>query len=165
LLKAENIFLRKPDRKDVDLILSWENNPEIWAITGTEKPFTAEEITKFIESAHNIDNHGQERFLICLQDVKRCVGAIDLFDYDAQRKSAGIGVLIADKKDRGKGIGSVALSCLIDYCRNQLKLVNVFCNIEPKNKESIRLFEKSGFQFIRSQVLFNRAVNYYELQL
>ena len=76
-----------------------------------------------------------------------------------------IGILIGEKSYRNKGYASEALNLIIDYCRNELSLVNLFCNIQKDNTTSIRLFEKCGFQFIEELVLFDNKVNYYELKL
>lgn len=165
MLVGEHIFLRKLLLSDVGVILKWENNPENWKISGTTKAFTALEIETFVSQPQDLKVNQQFRYVICLNDSKNPIGTLDLFEFDEQNKSVGIGVLIAEKVHRNKGCASEALALVIKYCRNELNLVNLFCNIQKDNATSIRLFEKNGFQFIQEKELFGKPVNYYELKL
>jgi len=73
------------------------------------------------------------------------VGSIDIFDFDPYHLRAGIGILIADEKYRRKGLASMSLTCIIDYCFKTLQLHQLYCNILSDNPESIQLFSKLGF--------------------
>jgi len=165
LLKSSTIFLRTLQSNDVDNILKWENNPKNWQVSGTIRDFTEEEIEVFVNSEHDLEVNQQIRYVICLNSTKEAIGTLDLFEHDAQSKTVGIGILIANQENRKRGYASETLNLIIDYCRNELKLVNLFCNIIKDNTASIRLFEKCGFQFIEEKELFNVQVNYYELKL
>ena len=88
-----------------------------------------------------------------------------MFELNKQTKSVGIGALVAEKAYRNKGSASESLRLIIAYCRNELNIVTIFCNIFKENKSSIRLFEKNGYQFIDERILFEKPVNYYELKL
>tara|TARA_B110000263_G_C14992143_1_gene366475 strand:+ start:23 stop:520 length:498 start_codon:yes stop_codon:yes gene_type:complete len=163
VLKSTNIFLRELQSTDVDFILDCENNSENWEVSGTTQPFTKQEITEFVDAKHDIYLNEQIRYVICINDLKTPIGTVDLFEFDEQTKSAGIGILIADKDSRRKGFAYEALNLISDYCRNELSVVNLFCNIQKNNTASIRLFEKNGFQFVEERILFEKPVNYYEL--
>lgn len=163
MLIGNHIFLRAIQPSDVDFILALENNSENWEVSGTTTSFTREEITTFVNTEHNIYKNYQYRFIICLSTNNQPIGTIDLFEFDEQQNQVGIGILIAKKEDRNKGYASEALRLVVNYCVTELKIVQLFCNIFKENKNSIRLFEKNGFQFIGERELFGRSVNYYEL--
>ncbi|PCI94438.1 MAG: GNAT family N-acetyltransferase [Flavobacteriales bacterium] len=165
LLKSQNIFLRKLESTDVDLILEWENNIENWEVSGTVKPFTKEEIEQFVNGNHDIYENKQIRYVICLVANNRAIGALDLFEFDSQNKTVGVGVLIAETENRRTGYASDSLNLICDYCSNELNVVTIFCNILKDNIASIRLFEKNGFQFVEERILFKKPINYYELKL
>jgi diamine N-acetyltransferase len=165
LLIGIHIFLRSIQSSDVEFILALENNPENWEVSGTTTPFTREEITSFVNAEHDIYKNEQYRFIICKKETNQPIGTIDLFEYNRQLNKAGIGIIIADEANRYKGFASEALQLTIDYCFTELKIVQLFCNIFKENKNSIRLFEKNGFQFIEERELFGKPVNYYELKL
>jgi diamine N-acetyltransferase len=76
----------------------------------------------------------------------RAIGCIDLFDFDPKNKKAGVGILIADQADRGKGYAQEALHLLIDYGYNTLDLHQLYANVRVDNENSINLFKKLGFE-------------------
>lgn len=164
MLKAEHIFLRKLQISDVDFIYDLENNPANWEVSNTHQSFTKKEIVEFVVSEQNIFLNKQLRFIICLNQNEQPIGCIDLFEFDEQKKEVGIGVLIAENQYRNKGYATEALKLLISYCKNELNVVHVFCNIFKKNTTSIRLFENCGFQFVEERILDENKVNYYELK-
>lgn len=163
MLISKNIFLRKLQPSDADAMFEWENNPENWKVSGTTKPFTKKEINAFVNTDCDINRHQQIRYVICSNLTQQAIGTIDLFEFDVNEKRVGIGVLIAEVGNRKKGYAKEALMLMIDYCRNELEIVTIFCNILKDNAASIRLFEKCGFCFIEEQVLYENEVNYYEL--
>jgi diamine N-acetyltransferase len=165
VLKSKRIFLRQLQTTDVDTLLKWENNKENWKVSGTTKPYTKEQISAFVSEKQKLQLNKQIRYVICLVDNFKPIGTIDLFEFDNQNKSVGVGVLIADKAFRKRGYGSEALKVITNYCRNERNIVTIFCSIYKENTESIRLFEKNGFQFIEEHLLFKQTVNYYELKM
>jgi len=165
VLKSQNIFLRKLESTDVDFILKWENNIENWSVSGTSVPFTIEEITGFVNDEQDLIKNEQIRYVICLTENDKPIGTVDLFEFDIQNKTVGVGVLIADNSHRQKGYASEVLNVISDYCRNELNVVTIFCNIYKDNKSSIRLFEKCGFHFVDERILFDKPVNYYNKTL
>jgi len=71
---------------------------------------------------------------------------IDLFDFDPKNLRAGLGIVILDENDRGKGIGEEALSLLIAYAFSILNLHQLYANILEENTISRHLFERLGFE-------------------
>ncbi len=165
MIIGQHIFLRELQPADAGVMSKWENDTDNWKVSGTIKPFTLNEIETFVNKKQDLELNEQIRFVICLKDSKDPIGTLDLFEFDAVKKSVGIGVLLAEKAYRKKGFATEAVNLIVDYCRNELKLVNLFCNIQKDNATSIRLFEKNGFQFIQEKELFEKPVNYYELKL
>ena len=163
-LISDNIYLRNLNLLDTSIIFEWENNPENWEVSNTEKLFTLQEIEEYVHQPQDIHLNQQLRFIICKNNNNKPIGCIDLFDYEV-KKSVGIGILIADKKFRNKGYATEALKLLIDYCRYELKVTNIFCNIFKTNTPSIRLFENCGFKFIEERMLDGNKVNYFELKI
>ena len=82
---------------------------------------------------------------------------IDLFDFDANNKRAGIGILIGETSERKKGFASEALQLLIDYCFDTLNLHQVYCNVGIDNEASILLFQKHLFQITGIKKQWNRV--------
>ncbi len=159
-LKSANIYLRNLSPLDASNLFDWENNPENWEVSNTEKLFTREEIEEFVHQPQDIHLNQQLRFMICLNNTNQSIGCIDLFEYEIGKR-VGVGILIADESSRNKGYATEALNLLIGYCRNELKVANIFCNIFKTNTPSIRLFENCGFTFVEERFLDHQKVNYY----
>jgi diamine N-acetyltransferase len=145
-MKYKEIKLRAVEPEDLELLYEWENENEYWIISNTTVPFSKYTLKRYIENSHrNIYEAGQLRLMIEHISSGTTIGAIDLFDFDAFHKRAGIGVLIANKAFRKKGYATMALTCLIDYCFKSLLLHQLYCNILENNHESLLLFKKMGF--------------------
>lgn len=162
---AQHIFLRELASTDVDFIFECENNVENWEVSGTTQPFTKEAINEFVNAKQDLYLNAQIRYVICLNSNQQPIGTVDLFEFDAPNKTAGVGILIAHKTMRKKGFASEALGVVSDFCRNELNVVHLFCNIQKNNVPSIRLFEKCGFQLVNERELFDKPVNYYTKKL
>lgn len=149
-LTGKNIRLRAMEPSDLDVLYEWENNPENWIVSNTIAPFSRHVLQKYIDNAHlDIYEARQLRLMIDRMDPapehEGIMGAIDLFDFDPHNLRAGVGILIARKEDRMKGIATEALSMLTDYAFHTLNLHQLYCNVSEDNEASLRLFKKSGF--------------------
>ena len=137
MLSAENIFLRELESIDVDFILACENNTKNWEISGTSQEFTKQEIDEFVNAPHDIYKNEQIRFVICLKANSKPIGTVDLFEFDIEQKTVGVGILIEAKESRNKGFATEALNLISSYSRNELNVVTIFCNIIKNNVGSI----------------------------
>jgi diamine N-acetyltransferase len=157
-LTGRIISLRAPEPEDLDLMYLWENNTSVWRISGTLVPFSRYILKQYLENAgKDLFETKQLRLIIQLNDDKRPVGAIDLFDFDPFHRRAGVGILIAEASDRRKGYAREAIETLKTYCFKVLKLHQLYCNISCDNQASLKLFTAAGFQIIgeKKEWLFN----------
>jgi len=141
-----NVYLRTPVPEDIDFMLEMENNPEIWSVSQTTEPFTRFEIESFImDKEHDLLKELQQRFVVVLKNSDIPIGSVDLFNYDADNNSAGVGISIL-KNYRKNTFGSQALRLLVEKAFNKNNLTSLHCSIYDDNIASIRLFESVGFQ-------------------
>ncbi len=145
MLNSENIYLRTIEPRDAALMLKWENNPENWAVSNTLVPFSEHLILQYVNSAQDIFETKQLRFIICLQENDTPIGTIDLFEYDPLHRKAGVGVLIDEVSERNRGYANEAVKLMVKYSFDRLDLHQLFCNIFESNEHSIKLFEKNNF--------------------
>lgn len=145
-LKGDLCQLRALEPDDLDFLYVLENNPEIWEISSTITPYSRATLKLYLENAHrSIYEVGQFRLCIC--NLKGDpIGLIDLYDFEAKHKRAGLGIIILNPKERNRGIGSEAILLLLNYAFRVLELHQVYANILEDNLTSIRLFEKLGFE-------------------
>lgn len=144
-LSNDTITLRAIEPEDIELLFSWENDPEIWEVSHTLVPYSKYILALYIKNADkDIYESKQLRLMIDTAQGKT-IGAIDLFDFDPYHSRVGIGLLIHNCEDRSKGYATAALELLISYCFNKLNIHQLYVNIETGNKISLQLFEKHGF--------------------
>ncbi len=163
-LSGEHIKLRAIEPSDLDVLYEWENDPENWLVSNTTAPFSRHVLQKYIEHAHqDIYEARQLRLMIDRLDETRevceIIGTIDLFDFDPLHRRAGVGILIARKKNRMKGLASEALSILIGYAFHNLHLHQLYCSVSEDNQSSMKLFKKFGFKEVGKKMDWIRRKN------
>lgn len=162
-LKGKNIYLRALEPEDLEFVYAIENDESIWHVSNTQTPYSKFLIHQYLENAHqDIYEAKQLRLAICNNSTSEAIGLIDLFEFDPKNNRAGVGVVIQNSTDRTKGIGSEALSLIIEYAFTQLQLHQLFANIGTENEISIGLFSKFGFQKIGVKKQWNKINGVYE---
>jgi len=144
-LKYGKIFLRPLEPEDIDLLYQWENNMEIWEMSNTKTPFSRYILAEYIKNSHKDIYEIKQLRLIIQNKEDRPVGAVDLFEFEPYHQRAGVGILIHKTEDRNQGYATDALKALSDYSLNVLGLKQIYANISEDNRQSISLFEKTGF--------------------
>ena len=146
MLRGHICSLRAVEPQDLELLCRWENDPSLWTVSGTIEPFSHYSIEQFIqEQQAGIYRCGQLRLMID-DTAGETIGAIDLFDFEPQHERAGVGILVYDPAQRGKGYGAEALALLEEYARTVLRLRQLWCNVLADNVPSLTLFERAGFR-------------------
>lgn len=148
-LKGTTIYLRALEPEDLEFLYILENDESIWEVSNTHTPYSKFLIKQYLQNAHqDIYEAKQLRLAICKNDENNALGLIDLFDFDPKNRRAGIGIVIQEKENRNQGLGSEALSLLIQYAAQNLDLHQLYANINPLNPSSLQLFTNFGFEQI-----------------
>ena len=162
-LKGKKVNLRALEPSDLNFIYEVENNVDVWEISHTQTPYSKFLIEQYLENAHqDIFEAKQLRLVICESKTLKPIGLIDLFEYDPKNNRCGIGILIQEKSDREKGMGSEALQLLLDYAFYHLNLKQIFANIDTQNLPSLQLFDKFGFEKIGIKKQWNLVNGIYK---
>lgn len=148
ILEGKNIVLRAPELTDLDILYKWENDPEAWIYGSTLSPFSKYILSKYLETAQqDIYEAKQLRLMIdSKSQPHKTIGIVDLFDFDPFHSRAGVGILIAEPENRRQGFAYDTLLTLKLYCFKVLLLKQLYCNIGTDNTESLKLFQKCGFE-------------------
>lgn len=151
MIRGTSVILRALEPKDVDLMMIYENDSDIWPVSGTLVPYSRYTIEQYYANAQQ-DIFTTKQLRLAIELVSEIpepgptIGYIDLFDFDPQHRRAGVGILIGDKKNRRKGYATEALRLLIKYSFNTLNLHQLYCHIENNNEASMRLFSGCSFR-------------------
>ncbi len=145
LLETEKIRLRAVEPEDLDVLYRWENNPAYWHAGEVRAPYSKYLLKQYILSASkDIYENKQLRFIIELKESNTPVGTIDLFDFDVFNSRIGVGLLI-DKPFQNQGYVSMSLTIIKEYVFSYLNIHQLYAHVAVKNTNSIKLFEKNGF--------------------
>lgn len=66
-LAGRTVSLRAVEPRDVDLLYVWENDVDLWAVSGTTEPFSREQMVRFVErqlGGADLLHTGQLRLMI-----------------------------------------------------------------------------------------------------
>jgi len=144
-MSNQKLRYRALEPDDLSQIYLWENDLELNRVSLSKVPFSRYILEQYISQAHlDIQEAGQCRFILTDED-NMSVGCVDLFDYDAVARRAGIGIVI-NQESRSKGHASEAIALMKDYAFNRIGMHQLHCSIMHDNHLSIALFEKSGFE-------------------
>jgi diamine N-acetyltransferase len=170
MLENKIIKLRALEPDDADILYKWENNTDVWKVSNTFVPISLHNIKTYIKHSHlDIFQLKELRLMITVKQNNLPVGTVDLFDFDAFHKRAGIGILIADTENRKQGYAKETLQIIINYAFNYLKLHQLYCNISADNIDSLKLFERAGFKITGTKKDWethnNSYIDVYFLQL
>ena len=146
-IQNDTIALRCAEPEDAPLIYRWENDRDIWRVSGTHVPYSRFQIEQFLLGDNDIMAQKQLRLMIDLTDDGQTIGCIDIYDYDAFNGRAGLGILI-DKAFRQQGYAKSALALCVEYLFKDLLLHQVYCSIDERNVESQQLFLGQGFELV-----------------
>jgi diamine N-acetyltransferase len=157
-LAGSLVRLRAIEPEDEDLLFKWENDQKIWQVSNTLTPFSRQILREYLAHAHlDIFQAKQLRLVIETVEGSKAVGLIDLFDFDPQHQRAGIGILIGEASEWGKGYAKEALKVLLKYAFTILLLNQVYCSIDETNISSVNLFKNAGFRITGIKEKWNRT--------
>lgn len=164
-LSNENINLRALEPDDVELLYHWENDTAVWRVSNTHAPLSKFMLANYIKST-NSDIWESKQLRLVIETVEgKPVGTVELFDFDPYHSRAGVGIMVYETSERGKGIATQTLELLIAYALNELGLTQLYANIAQSNQASIQLFTKLGFEITGTKKQWLRTPSGHEDEL
>lgn len=154
---VENITLRALEPSDLEVLYLWENDPDVWRVSGTLAPVSRDRLARFIsEQSYDIYATRQMRLIVDVDGVM--VGSVDIFDFEPLHRRFGVGILIYADEHRRKGYASRVIELIKEYAHNTLDLKQIWVTVDEDNGASIALFESCGFVLsARRREWVNRA--------
>jgi RimJ/RimL family protein N-acetyltransferase len=155
LIHGRVTYLRAAERDDLPAFVRWINDRRTSRFLKARSPLSMPLEERFFERM--VEEQGKEAwfFVICLLDDDRPVGTISLFAVDSINGSAGLGVLIGDPNDTGRGYGVDGMAAILDFGFGNLRLERIWLDVYDFNERARRLYERLGFVF---EGTFRRAL-------
>lgn len=146
ILKAKHVALRALEPTDLDIIMRWENDTEVWAVSNTLAPYSRQRIWQYLESYDgDIYASRQLRLIITRVDTGEPVGCADITDFDPVNNRAEIGLLIAPEH-RGRGFADEAIELLKLYGTDWLGINQLYIIVADGFQHVAQLFVRHGFE-------------------
>lgn len=142
-IEATICRLRALEPEDLEFMYGWENDMQIWRVSGTVAPFSRHVLSRLIEE-QQFDIYATRQMRLVIEHDGQAVGAVDLFEFDPHNRRAGVGIIV-DSQHRAQGLGHDALKALEQYARQTLHLHQLWCSVTIDNEASLKLFRKAGY--------------------
>lgn len=152
--------LRAVEPSDLELMYLWENDREVWRVSGNTAPLSRERLAQFIEE-QNYDIYATRQMRLIIEAEGSAVGTLDIFDFDPQHLRFGIGILIYAQEDRRRGYAHAAIESLKEYARDTLGVKQIWAGVAENNRASISLFEGCGFELCGTRRAWLRTADGY----
>jgi len=144
MLSDDLIYLRKLDKSDLDRTWEWINKPDVFWKIGVNVPVSKSAQQQWFEQ---VDCRADKIiFAICFRAEDWHVGNISLDMIDFRHRNARLSIFIGDSAQRGKGIGSRAISLLARYAFDFLNLHRIWCKTSAQDSELLRFYQRMGFR-------------------
>lgn len=144
-LYGKKVILRAVEENDLEMLRELANSPEYEKmIVGWSFPISRKDQQEWFNNCKN--DLSRLRYIIETKD-DGAVGMIGLRDIDWKNGSAyGLGMRIARKEIRTKGLATDAWMTLLKYSFEELRLNRIYGSALVYNKASQRVCQKVGFK-------------------
>lgn len=142
---GDKCTLRALEPSDLELLYLWENDTEVWRVSGSCAPVSRERLKHFIEE-QNYDIYATRQMRLVIESDGMAIGTLDIVEFDPQNSRFGIGILIYAAENRRMGFARSAIEAIKEYGRTTLFVNQIWASVAEDNKPSIELFLSCNFE-------------------
>ncbi len=160
LITGKQVVLRGLEREDLKLMHKWLNDEEVmeWARSKPDNTASMESVEKDFEQDVKGENPHRRTFIVIEKRTGKPVGWAMIRWWRPFSTTADLGLVIAEKHLRGKGLGTEATRLLVDLAFNQHNMHKAELFTRADNKAAVRAVTKCGFKTEgrhREEIYFN----------
>lgn len=137
--------LRELNEFDLEVINKWRNDPELITNLGAPFRYINYEVDKNWYNSYMNNRNTNVRCSI-VDESDSILGLVSLVSIDYINRSAVFNIMIGDKANHDKGIGSFAVKEMLQHAFNNMNLQRVELGVLEDNARAIHLYEKCGFK-------------------
>lgn len=132
-------------KADMSHYADWVNDQDTTRFMAVGRfPVTVQELRTYVRT-YELNKNGL-LLGIFLKKNKKHIGNISLTDIQWKDRHAEIGILIGDKRSRGRGCGTDAIRLVVEHAFGRLNLNKLYCGMIKGNEASRRAFLRIGFK-------------------
>ncbi|MGE8203868.1 GNAT family N-acetyltransferase [Heyndrickxia sp. NPDC080065] len=146
MFESPKIMMRKMRSDDTEIYHVWRNDMEVMH---SSNPFLD---TYDIEETKDFVNHiilgssSSKSYIIMDKESDTPIGITSLINIDYKNRQAECIIDIGEKSYWGKGIGTEALTLLLNYAFLEMNLHRVSLRVFSFNDKAINLYKRLGFK-------------------
>ncbi len=146
MLTTERLILRQLEHADAPEMFIYRSSEEIMKYICRPRAKTEEDALQLIIRINDLIQKTEVlNWGITLKESNKVIGTIGYVNFKKEHYRAEIGYLLSIDYQR-KGIMQEAISAVLEYGFNTLKLHSVEAIVAPENEASIALLEKNHFK-------------------
>lgn len=138
--------LRELEREDIKRINKWRNDPNLIACLGAPYRFINEDVdSDWYDKYMHARNNSVRCAIVDSEREDEVLGLISLLNINYINRCGEMHIMIGNSENRGKGLGTFAVTAMIDHAFDNLNLRRIELSVLETNAAAIRLYEKTGF--------------------
>jgi RimJ/RimL family protein N-acetyltransferase len=141
-----SVYLRAAERDDIPRFVAWFNDYRTSRTLGLRAPMSIPMEEAWFEGMVAAQGKTGYLFSACLIADDRLIGNVGLFDLDLVNGNAGLGIMIGEPADRGRGHGTDMLEAIVDFGFASLRLERIWLDVYDFNPGARRVYERVGFE-------------------
>lgn len=134
------VGLRPVEPADLALLSRWDEDPVIGALMG--RRFVGQSPAQWLEDVR----HSRTSRVWMIEWEGRTVGEVELAQVNRRASTAEVRVCVGEKALWGRGIGTAAMSALLNEAFVVMGLETVYLRVFTTNLRAIGLYERLGFR-------------------
>lgn len=138
--------LRELERKDLTTINCWRNDPELIQYLGAPYRFINYDVDNKWFDGYMASRNSTIRCAVVTEESDDILCLVTLADVNSISQSAVLHIMIGNKDNQGKGIGSYAVTNILKHAFYNLNLRRIELEVLASNSRAIHLYEKIGFK-------------------
>jgi UDP-4-amino-4,6-dideoxy-N-acetyl-beta-L-altrosamine N-acetyltransferase len=143
LPQGEKVRLREIRDEDLERIVRWRNDPEILSRLFSHEKLTIEKQREWFAGLAG----DKSRVSFIVETLEgRAVGQGGFSHIDRHSRVAEMGIMIGEREEQGRGLGTAAVRLLIDYGFRELDLHRISLRVLEGNERALNIYRRLGFR-------------------
>lgn len=137
--------LRELEKKDMPIVNSWRNKPELISMLGAPFRYINPDVDEKWFESYMANRSTTVRCAIVSEHNDTILGLVSITSINQLNQSGTLHIMIGERDNRGKGMGYYAVSEMIKHAFFNLNLHRIELDVLATNIVAQKLYEKCGF--------------------
>jgi RimJ/RimL family protein N-acetyltransferase len=144
VIEGNLVTLCALERHDLMRNYVWANDRELIRLTGMQPfPRNSAELERWYEQ---VLNNPLARMFAVKTKTNEYIGNIEISNIDYRQGKGELGIMIGDRKFRGKGLGREAIMLLAKFVFEELRFNKLYARVLEYNEAAQKCFVNAGFK-------------------